>query len=109
MLIKGSDIMDKEQRKLLKKIKRRKLFSRSELLEGELQTFFYLQRNRFVAPKGIPNDKKQYFVITEEGKAELHTLHQSDFRFWFPILLSNLIAIAAIIISIIALLRTPAQ
>ena len=43
------------------------------------------------------------YVITELGKAELFKRKQRNFRFWFPITLSNLMSLAALIISIIAL------
>lgn len=52
----------------------------------------------------IENDNWQYyFTITSEGRVYLSDSRHSTIRYWIPIAISNLIAIIALIISIIAL------
>ncbi len=97
--------MSPEQLELLKRIQAAGLFNRSELSPEEVKIAYYLNQQRYIAPKGIPHDNNHYYQITELGKSKLYNLHQSDFRFWFPIAVSNLISFAALVISIIALLQ----
>lgn len=52
----------------------------------------------------IENDNWQhYFAITSEGRIYLSNSKQNTLRYWIPIVISNLIAIIALVISIFAL------
>lgn len=97
--------MDKEQRKFLLKVKKAGLLNRSDVLPQEKEILRYHIKNRYIAPRGFPNETEQYLEVTQSGLNELYGISQTTFRFWFPIVLSNVIAVAALIISIIALLK----
>lgn len=97
--------MNKEQIKLLRKIKKCGLFDYSGLSANERDILFYLRKQSFVTAGGNPNGGKPLYKITELGRAELFLLRQKSFRFWIPIIISNINAFAALIISIIALLK----
>lgn len=97
--------MNKEQRKLLKRVQRSGGINRDDLTDSEKETIYFLLKNKLIIQKATQNGSGLCYRISEEGKSELYVLHQTDFRFWFPIALSNLLAVAALIISIIALLK----
>ena len=97
--------MNKEQIKLLRKIKKCGLFDYSDLSADERDILFYLRKQNFITASGNPNGGRPLYKITEPGRAELFSLRQKSFRFWTPIIISNIIAFAALIISIIALLK----
>jgi len=50
-----------------------------------------------------PGDYFAQPYLTEKGKARLHEEKRRRLEFWLPVIVSNLIAVAALIISIIAL------
>lgn len=52
-----------------------------------------------------PNDYYAQPYLTEKGKAFLYERKQKLIEVWVPVAISNLIAIAALVISIIALLK----
>lgn len=52
-----------------------------------------------------PNDYYAQPYLTEKGKAFLYERKQKLIEIWMPVAISNLIALAALIISIIALLK----
>lgn len=88
--------MNREQIKLLKRIKKAGLINRLDISSEETEIIFFLNRNRYVSPKSIPNNTNQYFKITELGKSELYKIKTEKFRFILPIVISAF----ALIISI---------
>lgn len=97
--------MNKEQIKLLRKIKKCGLFDYSNLSADEREILFYLRKQNFITASGNPNGGRPLYKITELGRAELFSLRQKSFRLWIPILINTIISIAALIISIISLLK----
>lgn len=97
--------MDKHQRKFLLKIKKSGLLRYSAVLPEEKTLIAYFKKENLIIQRGLPNEKEVFYEISQHGLSQLHIMHQTDFRFWFPIALSNLISVAALIISIIALLK----
>ena len=97
--------MTKEQKDFLIKINQLQKIKRSEVLESDKETLFFLKNNGYIAQKGYPNENDLFYVITALGKSQLHKMHENNFRFWFPIIVSNIMAFTALIISIIALTK----
>lgn len=97
--------MNKEQIKLLRKIKKCGLFDYSDLSADERDILFYLRKQNFITANGNPNGGRPLYKITEFGRAELFSLRQKSFRLWIPIFINTIISIAALIISIISLLK----
>ena len=96
--------MNTHQAKLLKKIKKLGFLDSTDSTAEEKAIISFLQKNGFVIQKANPNGgPKPAYVISESGKAELFKRKQRNFRFWLPLMLSNIMALAALIISIIAL------
>ena len=96
--------MNKPQTKMLKKIQKLNFVDSAKLTDEDKSVISFLKKNEFISQKANPvGGPKPVYVITELGKAELFKRKQRNFRFWFPITLSNLMSLAALIISIIAL------
>lgn len=98
--------MNNKQIKLLKEINKAGLYDYSHLTADERNTLFYLRSIKYVTTNANPNDDpRPLYKITELGKSQLYNSKQGDFRFWFPLIISNCISIIALVISIIALLK----
>ena len=97
--------MNKEQIKLLRKIKKCGLFDYSNLSADKRDILFYLRKQNFINASGNPNGGRPLYKITELGRAELFSLKQKSFRLWIPIFINTIISIAALIISIISLFK----
>lgn len=68
---------------------------------------FELQRKGYIESlyeSRYDNDFLQ-LKITHEGYSYFQNKRKSNFKFWFPIILSNILALAALIISIISLIQ----
>ncbi len=98
--------MDKKQLKLLKKIKKSHLFDITDFSQDDMNIIRYLMSQKYVCYKSdLMHNEKRYCQITEQGKSFLSQTYTSTFRFWVPIIISNILSTLAIIISIIALLK----
>ena len=96
--------MNTHQAKMLKKIEKHGFIDSAILTVKEKSIISFLKKNEFINIKANPNGgPKPAYVISESGKAELFKRKQRNFRFWLPLMLSNIMALAALIISIIAL------
>lgn len=47
----------------------------------------------------------QYISISKHGRIRLDDLRAERFRYWYPIIVSNVLSVIAIIVSVIALLK----
>lgn len=54
--------------------------------------------------EGIPQ-AKQNISISHSGRIRLDDLNAERFRYWYPIIATNILSIIAIIVSVIALLK----
>ena len=94
--------LSREQIKLLKQISR-KIIVRTN--KRNLSDVEYLRSLELITAMVADKEDDYYYQpkITEKGKAVLseHVVHITEK--WIPVIISNLIAIAALIISIIAL------
>ena len=98
--------MDKSQVKLLKQIKKAGLFDYSVLGTSDITSLHFLKDSKYIAPvaPNVPGNRP-FYKITELGKSKLYSISQKTFRYWLPIIVSNLISVISLIISIIALLK----
>lgn len=94
--------LSKKQLKLLKTISKR-IVIRTD--KRDINDIEYLRSEGLVTACSV--DKKDDFyyqpIITEKGKAVLYEHFIHNVEKWIPDIISNLIAIAALIVSIIAL------
>ena len=103
---KGGENMDKPQTQLLKRIKRAGLFDYSVLDATDINLLHFLKSNKYIVPVASNNsNKRPFYKITELGKSELYKISQKTFRYWLPIIVSNLFSLGSLVISIIAILK----
>ena len=96
-------MLDPKQLKTLKKIKKNKIVRDSK----PNKDLDYLYENGYIELT-VYNNPKDYFAqpyITEKGKARLYEERRKFIEVWLPVGISNFIALGALIISIIALLK----
>ena len=84
--------LNKAQIKMLKKLFNGKRITRAELSNEKYSSLEYY---------GLIAVSNGNYLITEKGKSYLRLTKKESFRFWFPVAIS----VAALIISIIALVR----
>lgn len=104
------DKLPKNAYKILKKITKLEPFN---ITVGQIGAIKILEDKGYIKFHQHPTleslskncDWRYYFTITSEGKIYLSEIKHESFRFWIPILLSNLIASVALIISVFALLK----
>lgn len=85
----------------LKKIEKNKDIRSSK--PNEDLDYFYENGYIGITKCDKPGDYFAQPYLTEKGKARLHEEKRRCLEFWLPVIVSNLIAVAALIISIIAL------
>lgn len=100
--------LSRKQLKLLKTISKSAVIRTDK---NDIKDIEYLRLEKLVEVSMV--DKKDDFFyqayITEHGKAYLDNVTQHNIEHWVPVVISNLIALAALILSIIALLQTAAM
>lgn len=100
--------LSRKQLKLLKTISKSTVIRTDK---NDIKDIEYLRLEKLVEVSMV--DKKDDFFyqahITEQGKAYLDNVTQHNIEHWVPVIISNLIALAALILSIIALLQTAAM
>lgn len=101
--------MNKEQIKLLRKIKKCGLFDYSDLSADERDILFYLRKQNFITASGNPNGGRPLYKITELGRAELFSLRQKSFRIWTPIIISLIALIKSFLPELTCLMKSITQ
>ena len=95
--------LSREQLKLLKTISKSTVIRTDK---NDIKDIEYLRIEKLVEVTMV-NKKDDFFYqahITEHGKAFLDNVSRHNVEHWVPVIISNLIALAALILSIIALL-----
>lgn len=99
--------LSRKQLKLLKTISKSTVIRTDK---HDIKDIEYLRKNDLVEVSMV--DKKDDFFyqahISEQGKAYLDELAKHNLEHWLPVIISNLIALAALILSIIALIQSTA-
>ena len=96
--------LSRKQFKLLKKINKHPVIRTNKF---DIEDIEYLRSEKLVDVNVVDN-KDEFFYqarINEKGKAYLDNVKRHRLELWIPVILSNLIALAALILSIIALLQ----
>lgn len=98
--------LTKEQYRLLKFIKRKKVIKRDDIPERKSSSLSKLIECNFVDSYGVGHsgiDCEYYEIaINENGKMYIETRKRSDSRFWFPVIVS----IIAVIVSAFSLYKS---
>ena len=98
--------LTKEQYRLLKFIKRKKVIERDDIPERKSSSLSKLIECNFVENYGVGHsgiDCEYYEIaINENGKMYIETRKRSDSRFWFPVIVS----IIAVIVSAFSLYKS---
>lgn len=96
--------LSRKQFKLLKNATKRPLIRTNKF---DIEDIEYLRSEKLVDVNVVDN-KDEFFYqarINEKGKAYFDNVKRHRLELWIPVIISNLIALAALILSIIALLR----
>lgn len=94
-------MLSHSHKKLLKNIQKQKVI-RVQTYNKDLD-YLFEQGLIEITACNKPDDYFAMPCITEKGKAELYERKQKFLEVWLPVTLSNAIALAALIISLIAL------
>ena len=89
--------------KLMKAIQKNKVIRISK--PNKDLDYLYDQKYIEITECDKPDDYYAQPYLTEKGKARLEIEYQNKFRFWTPIIISNLFAVGALIVSIVSLLK----
>ena len=100
--------MTNEQRKILRIVHRYKYLGKI-LQKSKIENYAMLQdalENKYLIFSDYEMADNTVVKLDNYAKQELQTFRRERFRFWIPIVISNLISLASLVVSIIAILRT---
>lgn len=86
--------MDKKQAKLLKTIRKKKIFDFTDFTDESKETVYFLQSKKLVSLLSLPElHGRKLCKITEQGKSELYEHNLRNRHWWIPVVISVFAAI----------------
>ena len=112
--------MDKTSKKILKYISEQTNSNQKQILASQIKAHFrripaatvsqaltYLETEEYISIFRNYHARpiEMHISLTYKGKTFFKEEHKQDFRFWFPFLISNIIATVALIVAILAYIK----